>query len=84
LQPNFQYILHPGAGATNPVSNNLGRVLKNAEVFGLREQCSNSKRMTNWFSAAPLGSPQPFDHKCAGALSSSKVGTFRRAINLHA
>lgn len=36
LQPNFQFILHPGAGATNPLSNLPGRHLKNAEVFGLR------------------------------------------------
>jgi porin len=36
LQPNFQYIVHPGGGATNPLGNNPGKVLKNAEVFGLR------------------------------------------------
>ena len=36
LQPNFQYIVHPGGGATNPLGNNPGKVLKNADVFGLR------------------------------------------------
>lgn len=36
LQPNFQHIVHPGGGATNPLGNNLGRALKNADVFGVR------------------------------------------------
>jgi porin len=36
LQPNFQYIVHPGGGATNPLGNNPGKILRNAEVFGLR------------------------------------------------
>jgi porin len=36
LQPNFQFIVHPGGGATNPLSNLPGKALKNAEVFGLR------------------------------------------------
>jgi porin len=36
LQPNFQYIVHPGGGATNPLGTNPGKVLRNAEVFGLR------------------------------------------------
>jgi porin len=36
LQPNFQYITHPGGGATNPLGSNPGRVLKDASVFGLR------------------------------------------------
>jgi porin len=37
LQPNFQYITHPGGGATNPLGiNPPGRVLKDAAVFGLR------------------------------------------------
>jgi porin len=36
LQPNFQFIVHPGSGATNPLSNLPGKALKNAEVFGLR------------------------------------------------
>jgi porin len=37
LQPNFQYITHPGGGATNPLGiNQLGKVLKDAAVFGLR------------------------------------------------
>ena len=36
LQPNFQLIVHPGGGATNPLSGLPGKVLKSAEVFGLR------------------------------------------------
>ena len=36
LQPNFQYITHPGGGATNPLGSNPGKVLKDAAVFGLR------------------------------------------------
>jgi porin len=32
LQPNFQYIIHPGGGATNPLGNNPGRALKDAAV----------------------------------------------------
>ena len=36
LQPNFQYIIHPGGGATNPLGTDPGRVLKNAAVLGLR------------------------------------------------
>ena len=37
LQPNFQYIAHPGGGATDPLGvNQPGRVLKDAAVFGLR------------------------------------------------
>jgi porin len=37
LQPNFQYITHPGGGATNPLGiNQPGKVLKDAAVFGLR------------------------------------------------
>jgi porin len=37
LQPNFQYIMHPGGGATNPIGvNQPGKVLKNATVLGLR------------------------------------------------
>jgi porin len=37
LQPNFQYITHPGGGATNPLGTNQpGKVLKDAAVFGLR------------------------------------------------
>ncbi|WLA87061.1 MULTISPECIES: carbohydrate porin [Bradyrhizobium] len=36
LQPNFQYILHPGGGATSPSSAVPGRVLHNATVLGLR------------------------------------------------
>jgi porin len=36
LQPNFQYIGHPGGGATNPLGTNPGKALKNAEVIGLR------------------------------------------------
>jgi porin len=36
LQPNFQYITHPGGGATNPLGSKPGKVLKDAAVFGLR------------------------------------------------
>ena len=36
LQPNFQYITHPGGGATNPLSTAPGKVLKDAAVLGLR------------------------------------------------
>jgi porin len=36
VQPNVQYILHPGGGATNPTGPLPGRTLKNATVFGMR------------------------------------------------
>lgn len=36
LQPNFQYIIHPGGGATSPSSALPGKVLHNATVLGLR------------------------------------------------
>lgn len=36
VQPNYQYIVHPGGGATLPAGPLVGRVLKNASVFGLR------------------------------------------------
>ncbi|WP_461354378.1 carbohydrate porin [Bradyrhizobium sp. USDA 4454] len=36
LQPNLQYIIHPGGGATSPSSAMPGRVLHNATVLGLR------------------------------------------------
>jgi porin len=37
LQPNFQYIVHPGGGATNPLGPYTpGLALRNAVVFGLR------------------------------------------------
>lgn len=36
LQPNLQYILHPGGGATDPLAANPGHLLRNAAVFGLR------------------------------------------------
>ena len=36
LQPNFQYIIRPGGGATDPTGPQLGRALKNAAVFSLR------------------------------------------------
>ncbi len=36
VQPNFQYIIHPGGGATNPTGPLAGRRLTNASVFGLR------------------------------------------------
>ncbi|SEM28179.1 porin, OprB family [Bradyrhizobium sp. OK095] len=36
LQPNFQYIIHPGGGATLPSGPLAGKALRNASVFGLR------------------------------------------------
>lgn len=36
LQPNLQYILHPGGGATDPLTANPGHLLRNATVLGLR------------------------------------------------
>jgi porin len=36
LQPNVQYIVHPGGGATSPLGPSPGKVLKDAAVFGLR------------------------------------------------
>jgi porin len=36
LQPNFQYFIHPGGGATNPLGLTPGRLLRDAAVFGLR------------------------------------------------
>ncbi|WP_247280869.1 carbohydrate porin [Bradyrhizobium sp. 182] len=36
VQPNFQYILHPGGGATLPAGPLAGQALRNASVFGLR------------------------------------------------
>ena len=36
LQPNFQYFVHPGGGATDPLGINPGKLLKDAAVFGLR------------------------------------------------
>ncbi len=36
VQPNFQYILHPGGGATLPTGPLAGKALRNASVFGLR------------------------------------------------
>ncbi len=36
LQPNFQYFLHPGGGATDPLGTNPSKTLKNASVLGLR------------------------------------------------
>ena len=36
VQPNFQYIIHPGGGATAPSGAFPGQPLKNAAVFGLR------------------------------------------------
>jgi porin len=36
LQPNFQYIIHPGGGATDPSGPLAGTALRNAAVFGLR------------------------------------------------
>lgn len=36
LQPNYHYIVHPGGGATDPLSPRPGRPLHNASVIGLR------------------------------------------------
>ena len=36
MQPNFQYFVHPGGGATDPLGVNPGKPLRNAAVFGLR------------------------------------------------
>ena len=36
LQPNLQFIRHPGGGATNPIGNMPGVALKDALVLGLR------------------------------------------------
>jgi porin len=36
LQPNFQYFVHPGGGATSPTGPNHGKLLKDAAVFGMR------------------------------------------------
>ena len=36
LQPNFQYFIHPGGGATGPLGSNPGKLLKDVTVFGLR------------------------------------------------
>jgi len=46
LQPNLQLVKHPGGGATNPLSTQPGRPLKDVAVLGLRtvvkfEQCLN-------------------------------------------
>lgn len=36
VQPNFQYIIHPGGGAALPSGPLAGKALGNASVFGLR------------------------------------------------
>jgi porin len=36
LQPNFQYITHAGGGATNPLGQMHGKILRDATVVGLR------------------------------------------------
>lgn len=36
LQPNLQYIIHPGGGATDPTGSMPGKALKNSLVMGLR------------------------------------------------
>jgi porin len=36
VQPNFQYILHPGGGARDPLGPSPGRLLRNAMVLGMR------------------------------------------------
>ena len=36
LQPNLQYVLHPGGGATDPLADKPGHLLRSAVVLGLR------------------------------------------------
>ena len=36
LQPNFQYFVHPGGGATSPTGPNRGKLLKDAAARGLK------------------------------------------------
>ncbi|TMJ55947.1 MAG: carbohydrate porin [Alphaproteobacteria bacterium] len=36
VQPNLQYIVHPGGGATDPLGTSPGRLLRNAMVLGIR------------------------------------------------
>jgi porin len=36
VQPNLQYIIHPGGGATNPLGPNPGKALRDAAVLGMR------------------------------------------------
>jgi len=36
LQPNVQFIRHPGGGATDPLGTSAGKHLRNATVLGLR------------------------------------------------
>jgi porin len=36
LAPNFQYITHPGGGATDPLGQMPGKILRDAAVLGLR------------------------------------------------
>jgi len=36
VQPNLQYIVHPGGGATDPLGANPGHLLRNALVLGMR------------------------------------------------
>ena len=36
LQPNLQYIWHPGGGASSPAGPFPGKALKDAAVLGLR------------------------------------------------
>ncbi|WP_334407226.1 carbohydrate porin [Bradyrhizobium sp. AZCC 2289] len=41
LQPNFQFIRHPGGGATDPLGRAPGKPLKDASVFGVRSVLSS-------------------------------------------
>jgi len=36
VQPNFQYFIHPGGGATSPSGPLAGKALKDGAVFGIR------------------------------------------------
>ena len=48
LQPNVQYIIHPGGGATSPSRPLAGRALKNAAALGFRTT------LKFWFPAPRL------------------------------
>ena len=39
IQPDFQYIIHPGAGAVDPINPLIGRI-PNAAIFALRTAIS--------------------------------------------
>ena len=55
LQPNFQYIVHPGGGATDPLGPNPGKPLKDA---GKEQRWQNY-----WDSFVSLLESVPLDHQ---------------------